>query len=207
MRLPLRRPVPAPIDDRNLLFQMRRRIRLVSSVGQGKKAALVRARARKAMRWRSQFLKALAMSDNTSFSLKAASVAYNTYRAHIQNDPDFAAQVREAEERGAYVLEAAAWSRAVEGRLEPVVQGGVVVAYVRKFSDRLLIELLRAHMPDKFKTPGTGSTDIQMNQDNRKLLVWTPEVAAKIQERVRAARMAEKEREQLESPDHFHGTS
>ena len=62
-------------------------------------------------------------------------------------------------------------------------------------------------MPDKFKTPGTGSTNIQINNDNRKLLVVTPEVAAELQERRRAALMAEKEREQLESPDHFHGTS
>ena len=81
------------------------------------------------------------------------------------------------------------------------------MAYVRKFSDRLAVELLRAHMPDKFKTPGTGNTSIQINHDNRKLLVWTPEVAAEIQERVRKARIAEKEREQLESSDHCHGTS
>ena len=109
--------------------------------------------------------------------------------------------------RAAHVIHAAAWRRAVEGCLEPVVQRGAIVAYVRKFSDRLAIELLRAHMPDKFKTPGTGNTSIQMGNDNDKLLVWTPEVAAEIQERVRKARIAEKEREQLESPDHFHGTS
>src|SRR5206468_181675 len=64
-----------------------------------------RARVRETMRWRPRFLKAL----------RAAGVAYNTYRAHIQNDPDFAEQVGEAEKRAAHVLHAAAWSRAVEG--------------------------------------------------------------------------------------------
>ena len=30
------------------------------------------------------------------------------------------------------------------------------VAYLRKFSDKLQIEMLRAYQPDRFKTPGTN---------------------------------------------------
>src|SRR6266478_5841930 len=33
---------------------------------------------------------------------------------------------------------------------------GVCVGYVRKFSDKLQIEMLRAYKPDTFKTPGTN---------------------------------------------------
>jgi hypothetical protein len=33
---------------------------------------------------------------------------------------------------------------------------GEPVGYIRKFSDKLQIELLRAYRPDRFKTPGTN---------------------------------------------------
>lgn len=45
-----------------------------------------RARARAAMRWRPKFLSALAVSCNYAFALKAAAVAYNTFRAHQRNE-------------------------------------------------------------------------------------------------------------------------
>jgi hypothetical protein len=33
---------------------------------------------------------------------------------------------------------------------------GEPVGYIRKFSDKLQIELLRAYRPDRFQTPGTN---------------------------------------------------
>jgi hypothetical protein len=48
-----------------------------------------------------RFLKALAMSCSNTFALKAARVCYNTVRAHERNGPEFAAQLREAEQEGA----------------------------------------------------------------------------------------------------------
>jgi len=41
-------------------------------------------------------------------------------------------------------------------RLEPCNYMSVVTGYVRKFSDKLQIEMLRAYRPDQFKTPGTN---------------------------------------------------
>src|SRR6266550_399469 len=48
-----------------------------------------------------------------------------------------------------------AWQRAMEGDVEPVFYMGVPVGYIRKFSDKLQIEMLRAYRPERFKTPGT----------------------------------------------------
>lgn len=49
----------------------------------------------------------------------------NTVKLHQRSDPEFGGQVREAQEEGIQLL------------------------------NRLRIEMLRAHMPSKFKTPGT----------------------------------------------------
>src|SRR5438045_6494911 len=79
-----------------------------------------RARARAAMSWRPRFLECLSMATGVVFATKAARVSYNTFRLHRRNDPEFAAQIREAEAQGAELLHYACFQRAVEGNLEPV---------------------------------------------------------------------------------------
>ena len=74
---------------------------------------------------------------------------------HRKHDPQFAKQWEEAREHGIEMLHARVWQRCVQGDLEPVDYMGEVVGYVRKFSDKLQIEMLRAYRPDKFKRPGT----------------------------------------------------
>ena len=54
------------------------------------------------------------------------------------------------------MLHARVFQRALEGDLEPIHYMGVCVGYIRKFSDKLQIEMLRAYRPDQFKTPGTN---------------------------------------------------
>ena len=49
------------------------------------------------------------------------------------------------------------FQRCLEGDLEPVYWQGVVVGWIRKFSDKLQIEMLRAYRPDRFKTLGTNA--------------------------------------------------
>jgi len=87
--------------------------------------------------------------------LEAARVCYNTVRAHERNDPEFAVQLREAEEEGAQLLHDVCFKEALEGNLEPIFFQGQVVGHVWKIDDRLRIEMLRAHMPKLFKTPGS----------------------------------------------------
>jgi hypothetical protein len=89
------------------------------------------------------------------FALRAARVCYNTFRAHERNDPEFALQVRQAEEQGAQLLHDVCWKRVTEGDLEPVYWQGQIVGHIRRFDTRLQIAFLRAYMPERFKTPGT----------------------------------------------------
>jgi hypothetical protein len=46
----------------------------------------------------------LARSCNFAFSVEDAGIAYNTFRLHQKNDPEFALQVREAEQQAAELL-------------------------------------------------------------------------------------------------------
>jgi hypothetical protein len=133
-----------------------------------------RARARAAMRWRPRFLKALAMACSLTDALKAARVSYNTVRAHERSDPEFAAQLREAEEEGAQLLHAVCWKSAIEGNVEPVYFQGQIVGHIRKYDSRMQIELLRAHMPHLFKTPGSHAPVIS-GDNNNKGMIMTPE--------------------------------
>ncbi|HAF14665.1 MAG TPA: hypothetical protein DCK99_13415, partial [Blastocatellia bacterium] len=40
--------------------------------------------------------------------------------------------------------------RCLEGDCEPVFWQGIEIGHVRKFDSRLTVELLRAHMPERF---------------------------------------------------------
>jgi hypothetical protein len=138
-----------------------------------------RARARRALRWRPKFLSALSASCSFTFAARAANVAYNTFRLHQRNDPEFARQVAEAEEEAFDLLHARCFKAVVEGELEPVYFQDKIAGHTRKFDSRLAIELLRAHMPDKFKTPGSH-TAAKANAPGASGLVVTPEVQAEL---------------------------
>ena len=87
---------------------------------------------------------------------------------------DFAAQWREALEEGTDLLEAEARRRAVTGVDKPVFYKGEVVGSITKYSDRLLMFLLRAHDP-KFRDGGkvkqTGATDVGVDRDREKAIL------------------------------------
>ena len=73
---------------------------------------------------------------------------------HRKHDTQFATQWEEARDHALEMLHARVFQRCLEGDLEPIYYMGAPVAYVRKFSDKLQIEMLRAYRPDRFKTPG-----------------------------------------------------
>jgi hypothetical protein len=75
---------------------------------------------------------------------------------HRKLDSEFAEQWKQAEDDATELLHARTFQRALEGDCEPVYYMGIPCGYVRKFSDKLQIELLRAYKPDTFKTPGTN---------------------------------------------------
>ncbi len=68
-----------------------------------------------------------------------AGVAYQTYRRHYNEDPEFQAAVDEARKKYVLSLRREVHRRAVVGYEEPVFYKGDQVGTVRKFSDTLML--------------------------------------------------------------------
>ncbi len=119
-----------------------------------------------AMRWRPTFLAAVALSHSTMIGCRASGVTPPTVIDHRKSDPDFDAQVIAAQDHCIELLHAVTMRSALEGDLEPVFWQGIQVGHIKKFDNRLRIELLRAHLPTKFKTPGAHSALVSGDGNN-----------------------------------------
>lgn len=111
-----------------------------------------RSRAREATqaKRKERFLKELAKRANVSAAAKAAKVDRSTPYHWRETDPEFAAAWDEAVEVAVDALEAEAWRRAATGVLEPVYQKGERVGQIRRYSDTLMVTLLKAHRREKY---------------------------------------------------------
>lgn len=103
-------------------------------------------------RWPEHFLAAYRQSGNISRSAETARVDRRTVQRHRKSDPDFAALMDDAQEESADGLEQEARRRAVEGTDRPVFYKGDQVGQVREYSDTLLILLLQAARPEKYRS-------------------------------------------------------
>ena len=101
--------------------------------------------------WQARFLISLKEGHTVSQACKDAGIAVGTAYTARGNDPDFFAEWDSALEEGTDLLEEEAWRRAKEGTPEPVFYQGEIVGHVIKFSDNLLLELLRSRRPEKFR--------------------------------------------------------
>jgi hypothetical protein len=103
---------------------------------------------------------------------KEAGVSAKTVYNWIKADAEFTKQVEDIRPvaKSVYVgvLEAEAHRRAVKGVLEPVFYQGKLVSRIRKFSDVLLIVLLKANAPEKYierqAVEHTGNIGIQIKE-------------------------------------------
>jgi predicted RNA-binding protein with PUA-like domain len=141
------------------------------------KQSVTRLRVRAAIRWRSVWLLNYSMTASPAMACRAAKIGEPTLYYHKKNDPDFAQLMETAKAHAIDLLHTRCFQRALEGDIEPIHWQGVVVDYVRKFPERLQIEMLRAHMPATFKTPGQGNINIDTGD---KILVMTEELRAKL---------------------------
>jgi hypothetical protein len=99
-----------------------------------------------------EFLSAMCDDGLTVFdAANRIGVSRVTLYKHRGLDPEFAAAWDKAYDDGTTVLEAEAQRRAVQGVTEAVYNKGVVVGHVQKYSDLLLIFLLKARAPQKFR--------------------------------------------------------
>jgi len=69
----------------------------------------------------------------------------------LEHDDQFAAAFNEAGVRATEVLEREAWRRAKDGIAEPVYQHGKEVGTIQRYSDQLLMFLLRARAPERYR--------------------------------------------------------
>lgn len=93
----------------------------------------------------------LANTGNVSVACEAIGEPRNTVYGWRNADPTFAEAWARAKDLSGDVLEDEATRRAVHGVEEPVFHKGIEVATVRKYSDTLLIFLLKGAKPDKYK--------------------------------------------------------
>jgi AcrR family transcriptional regulator len=105
----------------------------------------------KMARKRAKLLTAFGEGLSVAAAAKRAGVGRSTAYEWRSADADFAKAWDEAIEAGTDVLEDEAVRRAVEGTDEPVFYQGMVCGAVRRYSDTLLIFMLKARRPEKFK--------------------------------------------------------
>ena len=98
------------------------------------------------------FLAAFAECGNIRESAEVAGIGRRTHYTWLETDVDYAAAFAEAQENAVEALEAEARRRAVEGVEEPVGwYKGVAGGSVRRYSDNLLMFLLKGLQPDKYR--------------------------------------------------------
>ena len=111
-------------------------------------------RKRRLPRWHKVFLEALRNTGNVTLAADTAGVHRNTVYAAKHANEDFAMSWEAALDVAGATMEGEARRRAMEGVLEPVYYRGEAVGAIRKFSDTLLIFLLKAHNPKKYRDYG-----------------------------------------------------
>jgi hypothetical protein len=106
---------------------------------------------KKGEEWQSRFLDVLANSANVRLSCAAANVTRDKAYRHRNTNPAFAKAWDTALEEAADLLDAEAWRRSIKGLEKGVYYRGIKVDVVKEFSDTLLIFLMKAHRPEKYR--------------------------------------------------------
>ena len=97
------------------------------------------------------FLEEYSKTGNVAHSCRIASVDRKSIYNWKEKDPEFLALFSEAHECALDALEFEARRRAVEGVLEPVFYKGEECGHIRRFSDTLLIFLMKGENPGKYR--------------------------------------------------------
>ena len=101
--------------------------------------------------WKPAFLTSLATTGNVTSSAAAAGITRACAYQARKEDEAFAERWDEASEEASDALEAEARRRAMQGTEKPVFYQGEQCGTIREFSDTLLIVLLKANRPQKFR--------------------------------------------------------
>lgn len=96
-------------------------------------------------------LAAFAESGNVSKACRKAKMTRTTFYEWLQKDKKFKKDYDRVLKVAVGLMEDEAKRRALDGVLEPVFYKGEKVGSIRKYSDTLLIVLLKAHAPEKYR--------------------------------------------------------
>lgn len=101
---------------------------------------------------RAQLLEAITThGGNVTAAAKECAIGRQTVFDWKAADPEFKRQLEAAIDRGVDMLEDEARRRAFAGWDEPVYQKGELVGHVRRYDTILLIFMLKAHRPEKYR--------------------------------------------------------
>lgn len=103
-----------------------------------------------------QFLESLRDCGNVALAARFCHIGRRTVYAWRKEDTDFAKAWDEAMEDAVELMEAEARRRALNGVDEPVYQGGRLVGQTRRYSDTLLIFLLKGARPERYRDRWQG---------------------------------------------------
>jgi hypothetical protein len=101
--------------------------------------------------WIPVFLDALAEGHSITGAAHEANVHPTLVHRRRKEDEEFRKAWGEAAELGTKLMEQEAARRAFHGTLKPVYQQGACVGHIREFSDTLMIFLLKARRPEKYR--------------------------------------------------------
>lgn len=105
--------------------------------------------------WEDSFLETLKNTANIRLSCEVAGVTRKVVDCRRKSDPEFEEHFNEARDDAIDTLEAAALSRARDGveRIKTVYYQGKPIGTetIREYSDLLMIFLLKANRPDKYR--------------------------------------------------------
>lgn len=113
------------------------------------------------------FLAAMAEVGNITRAAELADVARSQHYVWITEDPAYVEAFAAAEEEAADRLETEARRRAVQGVEEPVWQMGKYMGTIQKYSDTLLIFLLKGARPEKYKDRTSTELKGALSHDHR----------------------------------------
>ena len=101
--------------------------------------------------WRKVFLELLKLTGNVTAAATQAGITRDAAYKARRAKPEFAELWEDAKEESLDAMEAEAWRRAMQGVDEPVYYAGKVAGHITKYSDTMLIFLLKAGRPHKFR--------------------------------------------------------
>lgn len=98
-----------------------------------------------------KFLEKFAKSGNVSGACREVGISRQSIKIWLEKDPAFVEAYRLAEIEACDALEAEAHRRGAVGFTEPVFYQGVQCGEVRKYSDLLLMFLMKGRQPEKYR--------------------------------------------------------